>query len=79
MRADMLERRSAAALRQADELAVRSQEQEDVAARLARLEAQQMQAPASPTGPKLSTGQMVGVAVGVAAVAAAAAYFISKR
>lgn len=79
MRADMLERRSAAALRQADELAVRSQEQEDVAARLARLEAQQMQAPASPTGPKLSTGQMVGVAVGVAAVAAAATYFISKR
>jgi len=79
MRAESLEQRSAAALRRADELAVRSQEESDVAERLAKLEAQQMQAPASPTAPKLSTGQMVGIAAGVAVTAAAAAYFIAKR
>ena len=74
LKAAALESRAAEAARRSEVLALRSQEQGDLANRLARLESRSPQAPASPTAPKLSTGAMVGIGVGVAALAAGLTY-----
>jgi hypothetical protein len=74
LKAAALERRAAEAARRSEVLALRSQEQGDLANRLERLESRSPQAPASPTAPKLSTGAMVGIGVGVAALAAGLTY-----
>lgn len=76
IKAAALERKAADAARRSEVLALRSQEQGDLANRLARLESRDPQAPASPMAPKLSTGAMVGIGLGVAALTAGLTYAV---